>query len=581
VSGSCTLTLTNERLVYNALELIRSLGIKASISSSPSALTEPDPDHPGRRRRRVIGTRWSIHFKTSLPVFRLQRKLARLSLEMRETTRWLYITKIEKAHPQTMRCLRVAHPSHLALVEGFIPTHNSSIAQGILYGAASKQVELYVVDPVKGAADYVFLRDYTRAFATTPLEAAAVMKAVSTEVAHRKLLNAEHGVGSFLELPEDVRPRPIFLMIDEFTSLIGQDSVPKQPFDDPEEEAERQLLIAINQAKMQVGVYAGRIAREARSSGVTLLLGTQRLSAKMLENVPGASDLRTNLARVLLGKASWGDRAAALRSPDDAPVLDEDVPRGRGLWEPLSSAAVVVQSWYATQDQYRTELETRVPKLEPSDRLDLNPWMPKIEADPFTVGSFRVGPPARQPTIDEDVVVDLGEIELSLDDIEADELDVSEQDVPGHVDDRAAVVVEPSELDGAEPAPVIGPELDWNELEFVDAVGVGRREEVDAPAGAELVDDDPRWAIDWGEKTSGSGSSGRAGPVSSVLGGDAGSTDRAGPADRSPGPTLEPEPASDEWGIVPEVRRRQVDASAGAPPPEATDGTRPVVEDEF
>jgi len=75
-------------------------------------------------------------------------------------------------------------------------------------------------------------------------------------------------------------------------------------------------------------VFAGKIAREARSAGVTLALGTQKLSAKMLDTIPGAGDLKVNLSRVLLGKTSRGERMSALRDPDDTPDLNGIVPRG-------------------------------------------------------------------------------------------------------------------------------------------------------------------------------------------------------------------------------------------------------------
>ena len=127
--------------------------------------------------------------------------------------------------------------------------------------------------------------------------------------------------------------------------------------DEPELDAERDLIETANHARVEIGVHAGKISREARSAGVTLALGTQKLSAKMLDTIPGAGDLKVNLSRVLLGKTSWGDRASALRSPDDAPDLDGAIPRGRGLWETTARPAQVIQCWYATQAEFRANLE--------------------------------------------------------------------------------------------------------------------------------------------------------------------------------------------------------------------------------
>ncbi len=451
------------------------------------------------------------------------------------------------------------------LLAGVTGAGKSSALQAILYGAATHGAELYVVDPVKGGADFAFLRGHARAFASDAIEAAAVMKAIYAEVSRRKQLNATHGVGSFLELPEAVRPCRIVVVIDEFTSLVGQDPVPKHPFDDPDEEAERQVQLAINLAKQQVGVYAGRFAREARSAGVTLLLGTQKLMARLLDTLPGGSDLKTNLARVLLGKASSGERMSALRAFDDAPVLEGDIPKGRGLWEPLTSTAVVIQAWYAGQEQYLAELEKRVPKLDPSELLDLVPFLPKLD-DPFTAASGMPAPGAA----DADSVVDLGELELSLDDLEPH--DAPRASAEERVDDT----------------PPASAELDWGALEVVvpaspelgdDTAAEGRDHERETPvvmpsrladqaagptpAGGQTVadaavsaHDGACWQIDWAVE-----------PVSEIAKGHKDAADAGGGVARSE--------ADDEWGLVPEVRRRP----AGPPDSRATPAPRPG--DEF
>ncbi|WP_345054246.1 LAGLIDADG family homing endonuclease [Arthrobacter methylotrophus] len=54
VKGSCELTLCDERLATDALELIRSLGIKASMNESDAAITSTDGQ--GVRTRRIVGT---------------------------------------------------------------------------------------------------------------------------------------------------------------------------------------------------------------------------------------------------------------------------------------------------------------------------------------------------------------------------------------------------------------------------------------------------------------------------------------------------------------------------------------------
>lgn len=383
------------------------------------------------------------------------------------------------------------------LVAGTTGAGKSALLQGLLYGAAAKKAEVYIIDPVKGCADFVFLRDYAKAFASDPIEAAAVMKAVYAEVSRRKTLNAEYGVGSVFELPEELRPRRMVVMIDEFTSLIGRgDRVSKQPFDDPEQEAERQLQIAIDLAKEQVGVYAGKFAREARSAGVTLFLGTQKLMAKLLDTLPGGSDLKTNLARILLGKASQGERMSALRAFDDAPTLEGDIPKGRGLWEPLTSTAVAIQAWYTTQDRYGAELGRTIPKLTENERLVLTPFLAKTDNNPFAVK-----PSSARPTITDDIVVDLGELELSLDDLEP-ALNAPESETPETASD-----------------------LTWSHNEAAN---------VEDQAISTV---NPAWVIDWGTD--------EPNPEAASMG-------RTGPAEVAP----DDGQGDESFGIVPEIRRR-------------------------
>jgi hypothetical protein len=178
-----------------------------------------------------------------------------------------------------------------ALLAGVTGAGKSVLAQAFLYGFLVQGAELYVVDPIKGGADFAFAKDHARAFATTAFEAAGVLKVVYAEVVRRKTLNAQYGASSYLDLPPEVRPPHLVVLIDEFTSLLQAEPVPP-PSDDPELDADRDLVVALNYAKATVGTHTGKLAREARSAGVTLLLGTQKLSAKMLDAVPGGGDLK-------------------------------------------------------------------------------------------------------------------------------------------------------------------------------------------------------------------------------------------------------------------------------------------------
>lgn len=177
------------------------------------------------------------------------------------------------------------------LIAGASGGGKSVVLQSLIYSALIRGWDLYITDPTKSAADFQFAQPYAKSITVDIFEAAAMMRTVYEEVLRRKKLNAANGVGNYRDLPEDIRPPHIGIIIDEFTSLMGSDPVPK-PSDDPEMEIEREAILAVNAAKQQIGVYTGKIAREARSTGATLFLATQKLSAKMLDGIPGAGDLK-------------------------------------------------------------------------------------------------------------------------------------------------------------------------------------------------------------------------------------------------------------------------------------------------
>lgn len=305
------------------------------------------------------------------------------------------------------------------LIAGASGGGKSVLLQSLAFGALIRGYELYVADPTKGGADFKFAQQYAKAFTATPFEAAAMMKGIYAEVMRRKNLNTAHGVGNYRDLPEHLRPKHIVILLDEFTSLMGQDPVPAVS-DDPEMELERDLAIATNRAKMEIGVFTGKIAREARSAGVTLFLATQKLSAKMLDTIPGAGDLKVNLSRLLMGKATYGDKQSALRAPQDAPDLGDAIPPGRGLFETTAGAAMAIQAWYDPKEQevLREKLAEQIVPLRADEMLDLAPFMPKIPT----------APGAEAPAAAEQVV-DLGELSLDFDDLELT-LDEEDFDAP-------------------------------------------------------------------------------------------------------------------------------------------------------
>jgi DNA segregation ATPase FtsK/SpoIIIE, S-DNA-T family len=245
------------------------------------------------------------------------------------------------------------------LAAGMSGAGKSTLLQSLILGAIIRGWRIFVIDPMKGAADFAFAEPWIEGIATDVASGAELMEWIYNNiVVPTKNLNAKFGVGSFADLPKDVRPRRVLILIDEFTSLISQTKLPPKS-KHPDLMAARDAIEEDNSARMRIGQQSGKQAREARSAGVTLMLGTQKLIGKMLEPV-GGEDLKTNLARILLGAASQGDRMSALKNEAEAPklVMGES-PIGRGVWESTTEYPELIQAWYSPQAQLRTWLDEK------------------------------------------------------------------------------------------------------------------------------------------------------------------------------------------------------------------------------
>lgn len=120
--GLCEFSVNLKVLAEGFLDLIQTLGIKATMHESDSKLYG-----------RVTGTRYRISFKTDLPVCRLKRKEVRLHKKLK-TPRSLYryIVSIEPITPVPMRCISVDGPDNTYLIgDAYIPTHNTMLARQV------------------------------------------------------------------------------------------------------------------------------------------------------------------------------------------------------------------------------------------------------------------------------------------------------------------------------------------------------------------------------------------------------------------------------------------------------------------
>lgn len=135
-SGNCELCLSDERLANDILEVIRSLGIKCTQNQHPAYLY-------GVRKK----DRYRMKFTTTLPVFRLQRKLDLIPTTTREITRYWFITDVQKVDDCPKKCIQVDNESHLYLIgEELVPTHNSYLMRyaSIIFCSAIPGIQVYL-----------------------------------------------------------------------------------------------------------------------------------------------------------------------------------------------------------------------------------------------------------------------------------------------------------------------------------------------------------------------------------------------------------------------------------------------------
>ncbi len=124
--GTVQFAVTNARLAADALELVLSLGYKATMTTKPVN---------GASARR--STCYKVTFTPSDKVFRLSRKLARQVTQVRPSTRRRYIVDVRRVASVPVRCVQVDNADGLYLASrSWIPTHNSTLALDIARAAS-------------------------------------------------------------------------------------------------------------------------------------------------------------------------------------------------------------------------------------------------------------------------------------------------------------------------------------------------------------------------------------------------------------------------------------------------------------
>ncbi len=285
-----------------------------------------------------------------------------------------------------------------ALVSGLTGSGKSYLLSVLATGALAQGWELCIADAIKGGVDFVVFESFVRpgGFGDDLASACCVLQKAYDEGQRRKKLIQQAGVQKWTQLPVSAGLRPVLVAVDELTSLVAPEPTPKGVAKDNPlvvEVAERNLL------KATILNTIGKIARELRFTGISLVVGTQVASTST--GIP--TELRANLGmKILLGsKPTDNNRRLALNDPDAVPrvplnIVDDagGAARGVGVFEIEGRPSGVVKVLFANPAECATYL--RALGVATTDRPRPTPaeiarHTPSLETGPGTEDPARAG----------------------------------------------------------------------------------------------------------------------------------------------------------------------------------------------
>jgi hypothetical protein len=180
-------------------------------------------------------------------------------------------------------CLDLAATPHV-IAAGETGSGKTILLTDVAVAGLALGYKLLVAEIVKGGLDFLPLRPWASGWGCASLDAAlALVEATYGEVVRRRRVLHEHGAVKWQELSPETRiaenVAPMLLLVDELSSMLIAGAVPKglaktHPL---VKEAEARLA-----ATSTLQLYLGKLAREARFVGISLLLGIQRPDAAIL-----------------------------------------------------------------------------------------------------------------------------------------------------------------------------------------------------------------------------------------------------------------------------------------------------------
>lgn len=274
------------------------------------------------------------------------------------------------------------------MINGTPGSGKSVTINAIIAGALARGWQLAIGDVPHKAGDFRWCRDYVHPHwfgADSKNATVATVGMVYGVRDERKKLLDHYYVEKWNDLPDNVRPAPILLVIDELTGLFMTE---KPPSGIPKDSLEYVEAVNDNLATARLKSQVRKIALELRFVGVRLLLATQQAQGNTGISVPLKMAIPN---RILLGvKADKTARHHAFQDPDGAAEVpdiiadDAHMSKGVGVAEIEGERSVVFKSYYGSASDYRdTFARLTIPTThDPAPtKQQIARYVPRIDSD--------------------------------------------------------------------------------------------------------------------------------------------------------------------------------------------------------
>jgi S-DNA-T family DNA segregation ATPase FtsK/SpoIIIE len=245
--------------------------------------------------------------------------------------------RVETGEPWVIDFRMVPH----WLNAGATQSGKSNLANAIIKGLAPQPVALVGFD-LKGGVEFTPYAPRLSALATTRAECGALLDDLTGILAGRMRLCRQHGARNIWRLPEELRPVPVVVLVDEVAELF---------------------LMASKSEKDEVartGTALLRVAQLGRAFGVYLIICGQRIGSDL---GPGVTALRSQLSGRVCHRVNDPETANMTLGDMDPAALDA----ARAIAAETPGVAIVAGQdghWYRVRSVEVTEQQAEAAAWE-------------------------------------------------------------------------------------------------------------------------------------------------------------------------------------------------------------------------